>query len=267
MIFKKKAYQVHFIAIFALFVYLTMVFSFTIGQVMSKSKKWENNLASNITIELPLYTNVSDSVKKVRSINGVKVVKAMSSSDKEQILAEWLDGVDLSKMPVPDILEVKIDTDFEYEKIKMDINKVIVDSKVYSNSYWGKDIFKITKAIFYMCVFLMSLIILVSVILINFMVKSILHTYNREINILHLNGASDMFISDMIKKNIFLQSLKASLVGAILFNVTVASLVKVFGMDYGVTIYSIVKTATFSLLVSMVAAALAKFNVEKELRS
>lgn len=267
MIFKKKAYQVHFIAIFALFVYLTMIFSFTIGQVMSKSKKWESNLASNITIELPLYTSVSDSVNKVRSINGVKVVKAMRSSEKEEILEEWLDGVDLSKMPVPDILEVKIDTDVDYENIKSNINKVIVDSKVYSNSYWGKDIFKITKAIFYMCVFLMSLIILVSIILINFMVKSILHTYNREINILHLNGASDIFISDMIKKNIFMQSLKAGLIGVVLFNMTVASLVSVFGMDYEVTIYSIGKTTVFALTVSMIAAVLAKFNVEKELRS
>ncbi len=266
MIFKKKKYQRHFIVIFALFVYMSMVFGFTVSQVMQRGQQWSQVLNSSATVELPLKANLSDSIKTIRSIAGVKVVKSMSEKEKKDILSRWLEGVDLSRMPIVNIVEVKISEEKAVSDLKIDIEKLIKGSKIYSNMDWGKDIFELTQAIFYMCIFLFSLIIVVAVVLINFMIKSLLNSYSKEIDILALNGANDAFISAMLQKNIFIQSIKASFIGVMLANITWFVLSLFFSINYSFSAGNLINGCLIILVVSTIASTLVKFNVEKELR-
>jgi cell division protein FtsX len=266
MIFKKKKYQRHFIAIFALFIYMSMVFAFTVSQVMQRGQQWRQVLNSSITVELPLSKDIQDSIKVIRGVAGVKVVKAMDEDKKQEVLSQWLDGVDVSKMPIADIIEVRLATDIDLDSVKTELEETIKGSKVYSNMDWGQDIFDMTQAIFYMCIFLFSLIVVVAIVLINFMIKSLLNGYAKEIDILHLNGASDVFISAMLQKNIFTQALKAGFIGVLFAHITWFVLSKFFNINYIFGSSQIINGVLIVLLVAVISSVFVKFNVEKELR-
>ena len=266
MIFKKKRYQFHFIAIFALFIYLSMVFSFTVSQVMSKGQEWQQALNASVTVELPLRADLQSTIKLIRGIDGVKVVKSMDSNKKQEVLSQWLDGVDISRLPISDIIEVKLSEGENIEDVKKDIEASVKDSKVYSNIDWGKDIYEMTQAILYMCFFLFALVVVIAIVLINFMIKSLLNSYAREIDILHLNGASDVFISAMLQKNIFVQTLKAGFIGVIFSHITWYILSLSFGIPYAFGSSNIINGSLIALVVAVVSSVFAKLNVERELR-
>lgn len=266
MIFKNKKYQKHFIAIFALFIYMSMVFAFTVSQVMQKGQQWKQSLSSNVTVELPIGADLQSSIKLIRAIEEVKVVDAMEDSQKEEILSKWIDGVDFSKMPISDVIEVTVSSGADIESLQDEIESKLKDSKVYSNVDWGRDVLDMTNAIFYMCIFLFCLILVVSLVLINFMIKSLLNSYAKEIDILHLNGANDVFISAMLQKNIFVQALKSSLLGVLLAHITWYVLSMFFNINYELRISSFINASLIVLLVSIISSIFVKFNVEKELR-
>jgi len=266
MIFKNKKYQIHFITIFALLIYLSAMFYFTVSKAMQKSSEWQNNLSSNVTIELPYDMDIDNAVKEIRSIPAVKVAFAMEEENKEKILKEWISNLDISEIPISNIVEVQIAEETNVDKLKEEVESRLEGAHFYKNSYWGNDILQISRLIMYMSIFLLLLIFIVSIVLVNFMVKSLLTTYSSELDILYLNGADDEFISNMICKSILKQSLKASVLALLGANITMYILSSIFDVSYLLSSKMVVLNVVAVLIISLATAFLANFHIKKELR-
>lgn len=216
------------IALMTFLAMLAMAATFTLSAM---TDRWSSGLENKASIEIPAkdihgalsspddMRQISERVfNYIKSHPAVKNVERMSEDDIAALVAPWL-GEDLAfdNIPLPGIITVEFkDIEFDIKALESRLKNIAPQAQLDTHESWLNDILQFTGALQF-AAFLITIIIgVTAVIAIAGAVQSRMSVYHEELELLHLMGASDSYISKQLQRYILIISLQGAVIGGII---------------------------------------------------
>ncbi len=143
----------------------------------------------------------------------------MDKSDIVQLVSPWLgDNVGLENVPLPGIISIKFKDDvlFDTEEIKESLNNVAPQARLDNHESWLNDVLSFTGAIRLAAILMTLIITITTIVAVGGAIQSRMAVYRDELELLHLMGASDRYISRQLQRYTFLTVLKGAVIGMVI---------------------------------------------------
>lgn len=260
--------------------------SFALG---SMAYHWSSGLENKITIEIPAekpdksLRSVNDITKlgeqiesRLRTQNFIRDAHAMSRDEVQALISPWLgeDTAALPDMPLPGLVSVDLITinDHLFETMQNDLKTIAADIVIDRHESWLGDILKLTGALQFATLVISLMIAATTVIAIAGAVKSRIAIHLKDVELLHLMGASDRYISRQFQRHALILALQGASAGTVVGAIIIL-LLAYFSGDTGASLLPefqlnmihIFTLAALPALACFIAAATAKITVLHEL--
>jgi cell division transport system permease protein len=204
------------VLLIALMTYLLLLAatgSISLGQL---SNKWVSGLENAVTIEIPPTDTAKQQsenlVDKLKSIKGIESAKIVNQSEMSDMLSPWLgnDKSVLDDLPLPILLSIELEdrTPALTKAIQSAVNTLIPTAIIDSHEAWLADLMKLTNGLRLTALIIFGLILFVTSLVIAGAVRSRMAMHQRELELLHIMGASDKYISLQFIRYILFQTIK-----------------------------------------------------------
>lgn len=264
---------------------MALVGSFALS---SMAHHWSSGLENKMTIEIPAedgkgdirspeqIAKLSEKVyERIEGQNFIRSANIMSREDIQDLLSPWLGDDDtLADIPLPGLISVELITinDTIMEKMHRDLKQDVSNVKLDTHESWLADILKLTGALQF-STFLISLIIgVTTAIAIAGAVKSRIAIHKKDVELLHLMGASDTYISRQFQRHSLILALQGSVAGAISGLIIVfvigffaGSTSETLLPDFSLNMVHIFTLMALPLFACLLAGYTAKYTVLREL--
>lgn len=190
---------------------------------------WSTGLADTVTIEVPFSkkddAKLNTLVDKLFKIEGVKDARVLDEVELQDLVEPWLGKGSnaLTDLPVPSLINVKLAK--RSDAVIAELNTIVLaeipDAKVDAHDNWLGDILKLSKGLQVAGAALILIIGIVTALTVSGAVRSRMAIHHSELELLHIMGASDRYITRQFQKYILFLSGKGILLGLALSAVTV----------------------------------------------
>ena len=274
----------HFlILLVALMTFLAMMAicaSFVLGGV---SKRWSSGLENKLTIEIPALTSekkirtkaeikaLSDSVaNRLKGRVTVQSFEVQNDEDISALVSPWLgDDVVLDDIPLPGLISVELTerTPQNLGRLQNDLQKIAADIRVDTHESWLAGILRLAHTMKLSSILVTLVILLTTIIAIAGAVRSRMAEHKADIELLHLMGASDIYITKQLQRHAIILTLKGALFGfvlgaALLFLLSLGGNTDSAVMgDYSLNIIQGLILIALPFFISMIASQAARFTV------
>jgi cell division transport system permease protein len=202
---------------------MTFLASLTAGAAMlisDAAQDWRHSVAREMTIQIrpvvgrDLDADTAKAVEVARNIRGISAVQAFSKAQSEELLQPWLgSGLDLSELPVPRLIVVKLDPD-----IALDIAALrkALDSKVAAvddHRLWLERLAVMSKTVVVVAAMIFFLVLIAMLLAVGFATRGAMAGNREIIEVLHFVGAADSYISRQFQRHFFRLGLRGGLLG------------------------------------------------------
>lgn len=200
---------------------LSVMTSLSLNRV---AERWTGGLENSLTVEIPYSDKQSVLAHQVLSslqdAEGIKSAKLMDKKEVGNLLTPWLGDltVGLDKLPMPMLLTVetrKADPKL-IARLKRMIEEISGDLRVDTHEKWLMDLLKFTSALKLLAFLIMLAIGLVTTLTVAGAVRSRMAIHQGELELLHIMGADDNYITKQFQRYILLLSGKGILIGLII---------------------------------------------------
>lgn len=254
----------------------------------SMAYHWSSGLENKMTIEIPAETSqgkirsageindlsvlVQDALQQQSSISQVEI---LSRTEVNDLIAPWLgDLSSLPDIPLPGLISVEFTSrnPETLQTIKTDLEKIVSNIVLDTHENWLADILKLTGALQFATILVCVLIGLTTITAIAGAVKSRIAIHKADVELLHLMGASDSYISNQFQRHTLILAFKGAFAGTVL-GVSVLAVIMLFTGDTGTTLLPEFKLdmvhvftlLSLPLLACIIAALTARLTVRREL--
>jgi len=180
------------------------------------TKAWTSGLENSITIEIPAANVSEDEVQSLLQgllkIEGVQKAQRLGQKDMEKLLSPWLGNVSSlwEDLPIPALITVTISERNAQitSKIAVTTRKISPNATVDAHDAWLSDLLKLANGLRLVSLGVFCLIMLVTATVVAGAVRSRMAIHHRELELLHIMGASDSYITNQFVRYILVQSLK-----------------------------------------------------------
>jgi cell division transport system permease protein len=187
------------------------------------ANKWVSGLENAMTIEIPAKSTADEQakilIKNLEEIKGVKKASILTQDDMSEILSPWLGNQTsiLADLPLPVLItvELKERTDASTISIKNLARRVAPDATVDAHEDWLNDLMKLTNGLRFTALIIFGLILFVTSLVIGGAVRSRMAIHQRELELLHIMGATDSYISGQFIRYVLSQSLRGVAYGVL----------------------------------------------------
>lgn len=216
------------IALMTFLAILGLAFSFTLSEM---TNRWSAGLENKASIEIPaqdingailpqetvniLTSDVSTFLKNHPAIESVEI---MSVEEIAELVSPWLgENLTFDNVPLPGIISIgfKEDIEFDMKAIETRLKKIAPQAILDTHESWLKDILKFTGALNFAAVLITLVIGVTTIIAITGAVQSRMAIYHEELQLLHLMGAEDSYISRQLQRYMLILSFQGALIGTI----------------------------------------------------
>lgn len=216
------------VLLIALMTYLSLLAAAGSLALGHMADKWVSGLENSMTIEIPSGINADNQadslVKALKQSKAVKSARILDQKDMGVMLSPWLGNQTsiLADLPLPVLLSVELNerTDDDTTAIKTLARRVAPDAIVDAHEDWLIDLLKLTNGLRLTAVIIFGLILFVTGLVIAGAVRSRMAIHQRELELLHIMGASDRYISSQFIRYILSQSSKGMACGLLAGSVT-----------------------------------------------
>jgi len=214
------------IALMTFLALLTITSSFVLSAM---ANRWTSGLENKVTIEIPAedssgtlmsseqIKNVTFKIHKILLKDPyVQEASVMSQQEIRELVEPWLGkGLLLSDVPLPGLISVELkDSSPKLIKTLEDkIQTINTKARIDTHQQWLNDLLKFTSALKFATLCLTIIIGFTTITAVAGAVKSRLEVYHEEVELLHLMGAQDHYISRQFQKHSLLIALKGSSIG------------------------------------------------------
>ncbi|MEK7801754.1 MAG: FtsX-like permease family protein [Pseudomonadota bacterium] len=218
------------IAMMTYLLLLSAVGSLSLGSLASR---WTSGLENTMTIEIPAGENANSHaaalVKGLEDQKFVKLARVLDDADMQKILAPWLGEQTsiLHDLPLPVLVSVELNIRSPdiLNTTKLIVRRLAPEAIVDAHEDWLNGLLKLTGGLRLTAMIIFSLILAVTAFVIAGAVRSRMAIHQRELELLHIMGASDGYISRQFVRYIFAQSAKGMLLGVCAGLLTLAGFV------------------------------------------
>ncbi len=206
------------------------------------SKRWTSGLENTLTIEIPSSEksaregkNLVDTLQNVR---GVKTARVLDKQDMQKMLSPWLgnDGTLLDDLPLPTLVSVELEerTPKVLGNIQGAARRLSPSAIVDAHEDWLNDLLKLTTGLRLTAMLIFGLILFVTGLVIAGAVRSRMAIHQRELELLHIMGAGDSYITGQFVRYILAQSGKGISIGLLGGGVTLGAFLAMSYQSNGV---------------------------------
>lgn len=207
---------------------LAIAASFVLGAM---TERWSSGLENKATIEIPaedamgnilspkaLDDLVTDVYSYMSAHPTVESVELMAREDIIDLVSPWLgNDLEFSTIPLPGILSVsfKPDIAFDMEAVTGKLYDIAPQAKLDTHESWLKDVLKFTGALNFAAILITIVIGVTTVVAVIGVVQARMAAYHEELELLHLMGASDSYISRQLQRYVFILALQGAVLGTL----------------------------------------------------
>ena len=217
------------IVLVALMTFLAMMALSATFLLNSVTHHWSSGLENSLTIEIPavdadenirsqediqaLSQRVQDTLQPFAEINAAT---ALSQEEIQELVSPWL-GEDLAvgEMPLPGLISVELSSrnPENIQSITEAVKAIASDIKIDTHETWLNDILRLAGTLKISASFVTLIIGLTTITAIAGAIRSRMAEHRDDIELLHLMGASDMYITKQLQRHALILTIKGSLLG------------------------------------------------------
>ncbi len=190
--------------------------------VASASEGWRSDISREVTIQIKpaagrdVEAELDKAAAAARSAPGVDEVKVFSKSDSERLLEPWLGaGLDLSELPVPRLIVVKMqkDADPNLAALRSALAAQAPDANLDDHRLWLSRLDTMASAVVVFALAIFALMIVAMMLAIGFATRGAMAGNREIIEVLHFVGAADSYISRQFQGHFLRLGLRGGLIG------------------------------------------------------
>lgn len=196
------------------------------------ANRWTAGLENTLTVEIPASDTQGQTALKIldalKEAQGIRSAKLMDRDDMSNLLSPWIgeDAAGMKDLPVPALITIELkDRD---EKIIRGITRMVRDvseaAHIDAHEAWLTDLVRLTNLLKFAALLVMLAIGLVTVLTVAGAVRSRMAIHHGELELLHIMGADDKYISIQFQKYIHALTGKGVLFGFIVSALVVGGL-------------------------------------------
>jgi cell division transport system permease protein len=209
-----------FLAVFAL------ALAFSTERV---ARSWTDDLARAATVRITgTAGSVDDTtatvVQMLQRTPGVTSARILSEAEQRRLLEPWIGGtLDLSQLPVPQLVEITIDTDtFDADGLRLYLSENHPGTALDDHARWRAPLIAVASRVRILGFGTLLLIGLVMAALVTLAARAALSANSRVIKVLRLIGARDAFVARAFVRRVTLRAMAGALLGVTIGLVAVA---------------------------------------------
>ena len=204
------------------------LFALTLAGVLGISSMFENSrrqVVSNFTVQVLPLANAEESRKDLLNVVGflekypdVEEVSVLSDAELRALLEPWLgNNVDVNVLPIPKLLDVKINraAEFDYKKLEMRLSEVSAQAAINNHNLWLARLLKFINSLKVLAVTVLVLVAGGCVASIVYAARTSLKVHRDIIAILHTMGATDEYIAGNYVRQIMHVAAAAGVIGVV----------------------------------------------------
>ncbi len=189
---------------------------------------WSTGLADTVTIEVPFSSStdrkLDEVIDKLVTVKDIKDARVVEEEELQELVEPWLGkGTNaLTDLPVPSLITIKLSerTPEALQEINSIVTDIFPDAKIDAHDNWLDDILKLSKGLQIAGTALIVIIAIVTALTVSGAVRSRMAIHHMELELLHIMGASDKYITRQFQKYILFLSGKGILLGLLLSALT-----------------------------------------------
>lgn len=204
---------------------MTFLASLTAGTAMliaHSAQGWRVGISREMTIQVrpvagrDLDADTAKSVEAARGIAGVADVYAYTKAQSEQLLQPWLgSGLDLSELPVPRLIVVKLarDAKLDVDSLRQAVTDQVPNAMIDDHRLWLERLSVMAGTVVVIATVIFVLVMVAMVLAVGFATRGAMAGNREIIEVLHLVGAADSYISRQFQRHFFRLGLRGGLIG------------------------------------------------------
>jgi cell division transport system permease protein len=204
---------------------MTFLASLTAGTAMlisDAAQGWRHSVSREMTIQIrpvvgrDLEAETGKAVDIARKVPGIAAVQAFTKTQSEEMLQPWLgSGLDLSELPVPRLIVVKLDptASLDVAALRKALNDKVTGATVDDHRLWLERLAIMSRTVVIIAVLIFLLVMTAMVLAIGFATRGAMAGNREIIEVLHFVGAADSYISKQFQRHFFRLGLRGGLLG------------------------------------------------------
>ena len=209
------------------------IFAFIASFALSAmTEKWSSGLANKATVEIPaenasgilltqeeITQSATEILSFLTSHVDVETVSIMSEQEIKTLVAPWLgEEIEFDNVPLPGILSVsfKESSTPDIKALENRLKNYGQHIRLDPHTDWLNDVLKFTGALNLAAIIITGLIGLATVIAAAGAVQARMSMYHDELELLHLMGAADSYISSQLQRYTFISCFQGAAIGAVI---------------------------------------------------
>lgn len=193
------------------------------------AKRWTTGLENTLTVEIPSSEDQEGTTAKIlaglRETPGIRSAKVMDQAEMNDLLKPWLGSAaeSMKDLPLPSLITIELKT--RNDKVVQSINRLVrsvaPQAQIDAHEQWLTDLVKFTNTLKITALVIMLSIGLVTSLTVAGAVRSRMAIHHTELELLHIMGADDGYITGQFQRYIYWLAGKGVLLGFIICMVLV----------------------------------------------
>lgn len=199
--------------------------------IYSSVESWTSNISGTLTVQIPTYTDKGESREEqinkdiemtltlLRSSEGITGATLLSDEQISTLMEPWLGQRDtINELPLPKIIDVNADPkNFpDIRRLKADLFDQVPDAILDSHRAALSDLVVFFENMVHLIAFILLLILVTTALSVIYVTKSSMSVHQKVIELIHMMGASDFYITIQFAMRSFKLTLLGSFIGFLL---------------------------------------------------
>ena len=208
------------------------IFAITLSGVLSVDSvvnSWNKSILGSLTVQIIPVNDINKekaraetlvyeekAVEFLKSVNGVTRVSALSDEQLNELLRPWLgDGIDISELPAPRFIDVRIspDAEFDFAQLAKDLAAASPQASLDNHKLWLNKLIAFADGLNLIASTILILISAITSGAIFYTTQMSLGLHRQIIEILHVIGAKDAYIAQQYARRMAFLGLTGGIIG------------------------------------------------------
>ncbi len=210
------------VTVIAIMTFLAALTAGTAMLIADSAQGWRGAVSREMTIQVrpvvgrDIEADTAQAVAAARGIEGVAEVYAYTKAQSEELLQPWLgSGLDLSELPVPRLIVVKLkrDAKLDVDALRKTVTDKVPNATIDDHRLWLERLSIIAGTVVVIATIIFILVMIAMVLAVGFATRGAMEGNREIIEVLHLVGAADGYISRQFQSHFFRLGLRGGAIG------------------------------------------------------
>jgi cell division transport system permease protein len=210
------------VTVIAIMTFLAALTAGTAMLIADSAQDWRGEIGREMTIQVrpvvgrDIEADTTSAVAAARGITGVADVYAYTKAQSEELLQPWLgSGLDLSELPVPRLIVVKLtrNAKLDVDALRKTVLDKVPNATIDDHRLWLERLSIMAGTVVVVATIIFVLVMVAMVLAVGFATRGAMAGNREIIEVLHLVGAADGYISRQFQRHFFRLGLRGGAIG------------------------------------------------------